>query len=618
MVLKNYFRIAALLFVAVLTGCSSDDLVETGGNEPEVSKPKTIPFTTTIGPKDDFTRGLEPDSKDKTLITTWDGTERIAIVVNGVVTEAEVTNVKQEGKRATIEGEVSADVQSDDKVELIFPAEAVAVDNEGKAILDEKGNATIKPGFWRNPSSHTTLPQEGTLAGINGNFNVERAEGTLIVAGEGNEKKAAMKEISVDFFCMNPICKFTFKLADGTTLTDMVKLVIHLDDEEYSKKVSKEQTGIEDDFYVINLAQIPALSKIAESGDAGAEGEATEGLANFYVAMAPTTEKTSVLFHVKAADGKTYEKTANLPVLEANNYYRMSLTLNKIDDKAISLGFRTKWADRNLGNYPENQQENPEKIIGDLFAWGETRGWCEKLEYTYTSTYVDNYTYSRTPRIFNWATYEFVHDSKRVPFTIYPENSMDETKMSQNLIKYCMYESSGYEGFTDKKSELELVDDAVYNDTDLGFGHDWRMPTKKEMLELKDNSLISRKTGYPYMGYTVSGMLFTSKKYGYQECSIFLPAAGYSADEKTNYSGTKGFRFMPSGSSTPWGSYWTSTLFRGTNDDDKGSNTDGRYANCLSFYGSTVIFSNYGEPRYIGRSIRGVLRTAKEKANDPK
>lgn len=61
------------------------------------------------------------------------------------------------------------------------------------------------------------------------------------------------------------------------------------------------------------------------------------------------------------------------------------------------------------------------------------------------------------------------------------------------------------------------------------MGGDWRMPTKAEFQELLDNT---NKEWTQVNG--VNGYKFTSKKEGFQNNSIFIPAAGFCSDGSVN------------------------------------------------------------------------------------
>jgi len=80
-----------------------------------------------------------------------------------------------------------------------------------------------------------------------------------------------------------------------------------------------------------------------------------------------------------------------------------------------------------------------------------------------------------------------------------------------------------------------------YDAAHVLLGGSWRMPTSKEMQELIDGCTSGETT----IG-GVLGRLFTSKKEGYTDKSIFLPAAGYVYFKELTYPGIYGY-------------YWTST-----------------------------------------------------------
>jgi len=131
----------------------------------------------------------------------------------------------------------------------------------------------------------------------------------------------------------------------------------------------------------------------------------------------------------------------------------------------VDLGLSVKWATCNIG------AEKPEDY-GDYFAWGET-----------------------TPKdYFNWDNYKFTTDGGNT-FMKYTGSDM---------------------------SELGREDDAA----SANWGGSWRMPTLEEFNELMANcDGVWIKEGDPEFG-GVAGAKFTSKKPGYTDKYIFIPAAG--------------------------------------------------------------------------------------------
>ena len=188
----------------------------------------------------------------------------------------------------------------------------------------------------------------------------------------------------------------------------------------------------------------------------------------------------------------------------------------------VDLGLSVKWATCNVG------ATKPEEY-GDYFAWGETEP---------KSTY-------------DWSTYKYCNGS------------------SSTLTKY---NTDSSQGTVDNKITLELSDDAAR----ANWGGSWRMPTKAEQDELRNNCTRTWTTQNGVNGYKV-----TSKRNGN---SIFLPAASHRSGSSLNNAVSNGF-------------YWSSSLY-----------TDGPYRACdLSFYSSYVDW-HYHDYRYYGFSVRPVCQ----------
>ena len=190
----------------------------------------------------------------------------------------------------------------------------------------------------------------------------------------------------------------------------------------------------------------------------------------------------------------------------------------------VDLGLSVKWATCNVG------ATKPEEY-GDYFAWGETEP---------KSTY-------------DWGTYKWCNGSYTT------------------LTKY--NHSSSY-GTVDNKTTLDLSDDAAR----ANWGGSWRMPTKAEQDELRNNCTWTWTTQNGVYGYKV-----TSKKSGYTNKSIFLPAAGYRNGSSLNNAGSYGY-------------CWSSSL----NTYSLGS------AHNLIFGSSGVGW--YGSNRCYGQSVRPVCQ----------
>ena len=142
----------------------------------------------------------------------------------------------------------------------------------------------------------------------------------------------------------------------------------------------------------------------------------------------------------------------------------------------VDLGLSVKWASCNVG------ASSPEDF-GAYFAWGETD---EKTEYSN-----DSYTW---------------HDDPQA------ENE------SGNIISYPITKYDGKDG----RIQLERSDDAAC----INWGSHFRMPTKNEWEELRDNCDWVWTTLHNVKGYLIKSRKNTN--------TIFLPAAGSKDKYSTN------------------------------------------------------------------------------------
>ena len=191
----------------------------------------------------------------------------------------------------------------------------------------------------------------------------------------------------------------------------------------------------------------------------------------------------------------------------------------------LGLPSHLKWAKCNVGAEKETD-------AGLYFAWGETTG--------YTASQVG------TDKQFSWSDYKYGNSSS-------------------NLTKYNQ---------SDGKTVLESADDAAAQI----MGSGWRMPTDAEFQELLSNT---NKEWTQVNG--VNGYKFTSNKEGYQNNSIFIPAAGLCSDGSVYTVGNDGY-------------VWSSSLY--TSDHSRAWYLGFNSNNCR-------MYSNL---RYLGFSVRGVRK----------
>ena len=190
----------------------------------------------------------------------------------------------------------------------------------------------------------------------------------------------------------------------------------------------------------------------------------------------------------------------------------------------VDLGLSVKWATCNVGaTTPED--------YGDYFAWGETK----------------------PKEIYDWSTYKYCVDNW------------------YNLTKYCNNSSYGNNGFTDNKTVLDPEDDAAT----ANWGGAWRMPTKAEQDELRNNCTWTRTTQNGVDGYEVIGP---------NGNSIFLPAAGYMSEGTLKGAGSDG-------------DYWSSSV-----------DTNWSYNAYIMDISSDYVGVGWASPRYYGKSVRPVCQ----------
>lgn len=197
---------------------------------------------------------------------------------------------------------------------------------------------------------------------------------------------------------------------------------------------------------------------------------------------------------------------------------------------AVDLGLSVKWADCNIGAGQPHE-------FGEQYAWGETE---PKGDYS-------------------WETYKWC------------ERSGD----TWTWTKYCC-NSSGSP--VDNKEVLEPEDDVAH----VKLGGSWRMPTRDELLELRNWNNCSWTWTEDYNETGVAGYIVKSKKSGFEDKFIFLPAAGSYQNNSNSFVGTNGL-------------YWSSSL----------NKSDPAIAWHI-FFSSKEVKGNYSYWRSFGCSIRPV------------
>lgn len=147
---------------------------------------------------------------------------------------------------------------------------------------------------------------------------------------------------------------------------------------------------------------------------------------------------------------------------------------------------------------------------------------------------------------------------------------------SSSSTGWTKYNTKSSYGIVDNKTVLDPEDDVAH----VKLGGKWRMPTEAEWDELRNTNNCSW-TWTSING--INGYKVQSKKAGFTDKWIFLPAAGFRELDYLSYVGS-------------YGSYWSSSLHAGS--------PNGAYN--LYFYSDNVSTSGYY--RYLGQSVRPVSK----------
>ena len=147
---------------------------------------------------------------------------------------------------------------------------------------------------------------------------------------------------------------------------------------------------------------------------------------------------------------------------------------------------------------------------------------------------------------------------------------------SSSLSGWTKYNMDPSYGIVDNKTVLEAMDDAA----SVALGGKWRMPTAEEWAEL-NNTYNCSWTWTVIDG--VNGYKVQSKKSGYTNNWIFLPAAGYRSYDRLVIVGSYGF-------------YWSSSL-----------GTEGTFNACSMYLSSSLVFRGH-RYRCFGQSVRPVCK----------
>ena len=209
----------------------------------------------------------------------------------------------------------------------------------------------------------------------------------------------------------------------------------------------------------------------------------------------------------------------------------------------VDMGLSVKWATCNVG------AAKPQET-GDYFAWGE----AEPYYVAGDALAIDAVWKAGKAAGYQWASYKWSNEEGTL-FTKYVGDS-----------QY---------GTIDNKKVLEPSDDAAR----AAWGGHWRMPTREEWQELRDNCTWTWAKEGGVAGYRV-----TSKTTG---GSIFLPAVGHRFSTQVYDSRIPDY--------ADYGKYWTASLCSGPS----------WYGDCWDITPTNSSFGNAW--RYLGLPVRPVV-----------
>jgi len=346
------FRLFSMAAVALLmAACSNSD-------DFDVQKPAetagVFHFEATIAaPNADASTRTVYTEDGTTINVKWEVGDKIALVHNGVVDEAEVKTVDDVTGKATIEADITGNPSDNDDVTLAYPANAVV-----SATPYDTFPFTPNPDIFDNVKND----QDGTLTYIQNNLDLRMGSGKLAVSGSDVSLKGSVSVPSL-------ICIWKLTLQDNaSTPLSATKLTFKNNDDTQAGATSTAKS-------VYYLCVVPSFIPDA-SGTFSFE--ATVG-----------------------SDTYTYSKSG--VSLAAGKYYQSTVKMADMGNapagcELVDLGLPsgTKWANMNLGATSVTD-------YGDFFAWGETE--------PYYSSQSPSVTWKTGKTAgYDWASYQWTTD----------------------------------------------------------------------------------------------------------------------------------------------------------------------------------------------------------------
>lgn len=349
--MKKTFRflsMAALLVVgAIMTGCSSDDIID--NPQQPTNKDNVVTLTATVGFEANAgTRAIN----GTTGVKTFESTNQIAVIYKNTSNEtvkAVSTDFTPTGDNTTATFTVSlTNPATDGAIRYIYPA-TMAKDVATDATITDDAATIDYSGLFSS--------QDGTLETLGTNYDLAVFDGSL--SGTALPASATLT---------NPltICKFTFKDTGSSDITSITRLTV--------------------------------------SDGTNAYGISTSGLSEIYVAMKPVASGN--IAFTAATASKTYFRTVTGKSLVASKLYTnitvgsmVELAVGKVfcidgsvyadDFAAINAGYIPVAKIAYLGNDAETSPTNTAFKNGLALALEDVFGpmeWCSQTEATCLGT----------------------------------------------------------------------------------------------------------------------------------------------------------------------------------------------------------------------------------------
>lgn len=468
------------------------------------------------------------------------------------------------GFEVTPEGGSAHTIKSSNHSEKKFSAkdESLSSDTKYSVVAYVKLDGRTYKGEAKTFTT-TSVKASITAESSNVTSNTATISGRLTVESEGSFNKSAVLYYSSTASTLETLKTSGTYMAltlgpDGSYSISLSSLV---SDTQYNYVVVSYIDGIEQRTEVKSFKTLPIVTSItAEASDISYYNATIFG--KLTVESDGSFSKSAVLYYSSTASTLEALKsngTRKTLTLESDGLYSINLSsLNcdtqynyvvvaKVDGvefntgvksfktleipELVDLGLSVKWRSWNLG------ASKPEEY-GGYYQWAGT------TDVTSTSIYLD---YSNCP---------------------YHTGSSSSTGWTK-------YNTRSSYGPVDNKTVLDPEDDVAH----VKLGGKWRMPTIEEWEEVKNTSNCSW-TWTSING--IDGYKVQSKKAGFTNNWIFLPAAGCRSHDDVNGVGAGG-------------RYWSSSL-----------DTVNPYcANDLYFFSANVYTDHY-VGRYYGRSVRPV------------